>query len=189
MGKFVLRDMTLAIPMGDLTLVCESLVGHQPLGCFCIHSWLLASYNFHPIRRSGRSLFLLGGPGASVPEVVGVTKSFHRLTWGSLCAIGTHVCPRSPPDAIATFRHRGRSEEHTSELQSLRHLVCRLLLEKKKTVATRRRAIYHSRPMLPSQPPQRLLSSRTSCSYIVIGTATSVVVLWAERVCTAHSDT
>src|SRR5262245_62660605 len=27
---------------------------------------------------------------------------------------------------------RKRSEEHTSELQSLRHLVCRLLLEKKK---------------------------------------------------------
>src|SRR5437899_9524165 len=27
---------------------------------------------------------------------------------------------------------RLRSEEHTSELQSLRHLVCRLLLEKKK---------------------------------------------------------
>src|SRR5258705_8175102 len=29
-------------------------------------------------------------------------------------------------------RSRIRSEEHTSELQSLRHLVCRLLLEKKK---------------------------------------------------------
>src|SRR5438045_7171785 len=28
--------------------------------------------------------------------------------------------------------HPPRSEEHTSELQSLRHLVCRLLLEKKK---------------------------------------------------------
>src|SRR5262245_63309177 len=27
---------------------------------------------------------------------------------------------------------KSRSEEHTSELQSLRHLVCRLLLEKKK---------------------------------------------------------
>src|SRR5262245_65694951 len=27
---------------------------------------------------------------------------------------------------------KARSEEHTSELQSLRHLVCRLLLEKKK---------------------------------------------------------
>src|SRR5438045_6699885 len=30
-----------------------------------------------------------------------------------------------------------RSEEHTSELQSLRHLVCRLLLEKKNRQATR----------------------------------------------------
>src|SRR5438045_9550949 len=29
-------------------------------------------------------------------------------------------------------RDGARSEEHTSELQSLRHLVCRLLLEKKK---------------------------------------------------------
>src|ERR1035438_10038343 len=32
--------------------------------------------------------------------------------------------------AAASFEYR--SEEHTSELQSLRHLVCRLLLEKKK---------------------------------------------------------
>src|SRR5437899_9114994 len=30
-----------------------------------------------------------------------------------------------------------RSEEHTSELQSLRHLVCRLLLEKKKKTIQR----------------------------------------------------
>src|SRR5687767_15410707 len=29
-------------------------------------------------------------------------------------------------------RHQERSEEHTSELQSLAYLVCRLLLEKKK---------------------------------------------------------
>src|SRR3989442_4899988 len=29
-------------------------------------------------------------------------------------------------------QHPGRSEEHTSELQSRPHLVCRLLLEKKK---------------------------------------------------------
>src|SRR5262245_64441407 len=32
----------------------------------------------------------------------------------------------------ATAIRAARSEEHTSELQSLRHLVCRLLLEKKK---------------------------------------------------------
>src|SRR5437899_6831454 len=35
--------------------------------------------------------------------------------------------------AIEARRVRTRSEEHTSELQSLRHLVCRLLPEKKKT--------------------------------------------------------
>src|SRR6476659_10257513 len=35
-------------------------------------------------------------------------------------------------------RGGGRSEEHTSELQSLRHLVCRLLLETKKRIRTRR---------------------------------------------------
>src|SRR5471030_3430841 len=33
-------------------------------------------------------------------------------------------------------RRDPRSEEHTSELQSLRHLVCRLLLEKKKKKKT-----------------------------------------------------
>src|SRR5262245_62243803 len=32
----------------------------------------------------------------------------------------------------------GRSEEHTSELQSLRHLVCRLLLEKKNRLPSSR---------------------------------------------------
>src|SRR5947199_2422618 len=33
---------------------------------------------------------------------------------------------------FGTIHEDDRSEEHTSELQSLRHLVCRLLLEKKK---------------------------------------------------------
>src|SRR2546430_13859268 len=37
------------------------------------------------------------------------------------------VCPRM------NFRKACRSEEHTSELQSQSNLVCRLLLEKKKT--------------------------------------------------------
>src|SRR5262245_65018862 len=44
-----------------------------------------------------------------------------------------------PSDHIH-IEHRhgaGRSEEHTSELQSLRHLVCRLLLEKKKKNKTK----------------------------------------------------
>src|SRR5205814_8705585 len=41
--------------------------------------------------------------------------------------------PRRRPPLERRGRSRcRRSEEHTSELQSLRHLVCRLLLEKKK---------------------------------------------------------
>src|SRR5205814_8740882 len=59
-----------------------------------------------------------------------------------------HDAPRSRRSVHAGRPHHGpryrgrceggsvracrRSEEHTSELQSLRHLVCRLLLEKKK---------------------------------------------------------
>src|SRR3989441_9132503 len=39
---------------------------------------------------------------------------------------------------IAVARNRYRSEEHTSELQSLAYLVCRLLLEKKKKKQTKR---------------------------------------------------
>src|SRR2546430_11123107 len=38
---------------------------------------------------------------------------------------------RRPP-AVSAHAVRGRSEEHTSELQSQSNLVCRLLLEKKK---------------------------------------------------------
>src|SRR2546429_7300173 len=37
---------------------------------------------------------------------------------------------------MVEFCNRLRSEEHTSELQSRLHLVCRLLLEKKKQTAT-----------------------------------------------------
>src|SRR5215216_7367813 len=43
-----------------------------------------------------------------------------RRCWGS-------------PRAVSHCGRRLRSEEHTSELQSPDHLVCRLLLEKKKT--------------------------------------------------------
>src|SRR5205814_7182952 len=51
------------------------------------------------------------------------THSPRPGSWGSRTARRAMRC--GPP-------HVGRSEEHTSELQSLRHLVCRLLLEKKK---------------------------------------------------------
>src|SRR2546429_2776283 len=40
--------------------------------------------------------------------------------------------PHPPPRTTSLPRPARRSEEHTSELQSRLHLVCRLLLEKKK---------------------------------------------------------
>src|SRR5205814_7786691 len=51
--------------------------------------------------------------------------------WRRWCSCRSpHGCRRIPSGS--TSRRSCRSEEHTSELQSLRHLVCRLLLEKKK---------------------------------------------------------
>src|SRR2546429_5983635 len=45
-------------------------------------------------------------------------------------------------DMPGRFEEAPRSEEHTSELQSRLHLVCRLLLEKKKTVHIYARYIF-----------------------------------------------
>src|SRR2546423_4145079 len=51
-------------------------------------------------------------------------------------------------DPRARFHPRhavARSEEHTSELQSLAYLVCRLPLEKKKTLTTQRATCHPTR--------------------------------------------
>src|SRR5437899_10061094 len=58
------------------------------------------------------------------------TTLFRSQAWGSLSTSLGHKQVRNHER-----RHGARrSEEHTSELQSLRHLVCRLLLEKKKKI-------------------------------------------------------
>src|SRR5258705_2536696 len=55
-----------------------------------------------------------------------------RSSLGAPVAPLRPASPTSQPSLLGALRQcRGRSEEHTSELQSLRHLVCRLLLEKK----------------------------------------------------------
>src|SRR5205814_7027383 len=58
-------------------------------------------------------------------KLVPLWKSIERFSQDPQTIV---VVPSMSIDAI----NSGRSEEHTSELQSLRHLVCRLLLEKKK---------------------------------------------------------
>src|SRR2546425_7975193 len=58
-------------------------------------------------------------------SLVGALMADLRATWGV----------RDAPEYVRVVRWEAaipRSEEHTSELQSLAYLVCRLLLEKKK---------------------------------------------------------
>src|SRR5258705_3368700 len=61
-----------------------------------------------------------------------------KLTF-TLCAFGATTRNLTRPSELTigyclSCWLENRSEEHTSELQSLRHLVCRLLLEPKKKV-------------------------------------------------------
>src|SRR5438874_5696565 len=69
----------------------------------------------------------------SVPEMRGVVPRSKQLRVVALGRQGESL------DFVATDFHarviqHERSEEHTSELQSRRELVCRLLLEKKKII-------------------------------------------------------
>ena len=61
--------------------------------------------------------------------------------------IGFSLMPLDPTEAsgqaysVGFPQGNGRSEEHTSELQSLTNLVCRLLLEKKKQTKKKKKTI------------------------------------------------
>src|SRR3989442_11673152 len=66
-----------------------------------------------------RSINFLRGTTTSSGPYVNLSLGFHVKTW--------------KPKLRLTYR----SEEHTSELQSRPHLVCRLLLEKKKSPSGR----------------------------------------------------
>src|SRR2546430_7736681 len=81
----------------------------------------------------------LSEAGVATHEIVLSARSYARER-----AVIAALCQRLRPDAVHTHGYRpdvvdagvarqlGRSEEHTSELQSQSNLVCRLLLEKKK---------------------------------------------------------
>src|SRR2546422_1517324 len=78
---------------------------------------------------------LLGGRGAGGGRRGhGLSRSLRvSETMLSILTLSvTPACLRLSVRARFTLSARRRSEEHTSELQSRLHLVCRLLLEKKK---------------------------------------------------------
>src|SRR3712207_7144579 len=81
--------------------------------------------DLHDVRLDRPGLGALGQVG--VPAVVGeLVGRAHDLDQGDEPAVA----------ALADLDDGlGRSEEHTSELQSRQYLVCRLLLEKKKKIS------------------------------------------------------
>src|SRR2546422_7815317 len=92
------------------------------------------------IRRPPRStLFPYTTLFRSLPEVPTIAEAgmpqFSITSWAGL--FGPARMPREVVERLnkefgAAMARAERSEEHTSELQSRLHLVCRLLLEKKK---------------------------------------------------------
>src|SRR2546425_8921018 len=81
-----------------------------------------AGYALRRPLKPGRPLFWRVDASSATTGVVGpITVP----AWAALATL-------SAPGGVNTADDQPRSEEHTSELQSLAYLVCRLLLEKKK---------------------------------------------------------
>src|SRR5437899_5760344 len=73
------------------------------------------------------ALIALKLKGETVEELAGLAQGMRQRAIRINCSHSCFI------DTAGTGSSRAkRSEEHTSELQSLRHLVCRLLLENKK---------------------------------------------------------
>src|SRR5947209_18442210 len=91
----------------------DTLLAAYRSGCF---PWPASGADVAPLDRDARRLARRG----DVPVLPGTDFAVPLMPW---------VSPHPRP---VMGRHP-RSEEHTSELQSRQYLVCRLLLEKKKT--------------------------------------------------------
>src|SRR5262245_47989239 len=76
----------------------------------------------------------------ALPPKADMCSANSYVRFGPNPEVGTTRLPGSNWSSDRSYLCNGdagdRSEEHTSELQSLRHLVCRLLLEKKKNRIT-----------------------------------------------------
>src|SRR5258708_31403441 len=72
-------------------------------------------------------------PDCLLARVVKTRQPESGFSFGVLMAVGAPPLPvHTHLSGFGPRRNSHRSEEHTSELQSPDHLVCRLLLEKKK---------------------------------------------------------
>src|SRR2546422_5710912 len=90
-------------------------------------------------RRDNAPIAITGSPNAVI--------SGHQDPPGTWIGAGG----RSGSASMGAWRSVCRSEEHTSELQSRLHLVCRLLLEKKKLSDSTPRVGRRNNPPFPEQ--------------------------------------
>src|SRR5438552_7503411 len=120
---------------------------------------LIAFVEFGPVNPKSIAILQLAAPGNTASASAGSSprgpSARNRSTWDSAnatppsadpiiapirsrssCA-GSSAASLSANRALVTASWEKRSEEHTSELQSPDHLVCRLLLEKKKRCVRR----------------------------------------------------
>src|SRR5690348_17910866 len=94
------------------------------------------------IRRPPRSTLFPTRRSSDLPAVAKYSRPLSKTMPVTDCISAPYMFDTTPryvwPEPVSTFDQIGslygstRSEEHTSELQSPVHLVCRLLLEKKK---------------------------------------------------------
>src|SRR2546422_7301191 len=107
------------------------------LVAFLVTQWLLYARQTAAIHAARELADLrarranLDGHRADLERRIRAAESRAVLVPRAQARLGLHL--PSDSEIVLVPAPSGRSEEHTSELQSRLHLVCRLLLEKKKT--------------------------------------------------------
>src|SRR5690625_5876373 len=134
--------MTCAVPL-FVSLMWVSSVRQYSRSC----QDLMAKLGFHVPRWRLRQPVRPGGFDHLCPGVL--------QNCGSRWMQPAHLAPAGPGSSPGTWNNLQsanrprilRSEEHTSELQSRGHLVCRLLLEKKKKQTTNSQHAHYKYPI------------------------------------------
>src|SRR6266568_6135820 len=139
------------IKPGSTKMIDESVPAAEATVCTILFSWMVASRNprriaieitaagidVEKVRPALRPKYTLAAVNTSVMTIPMISprmvSSARIFAWDCVvrpfrlqARLKEHWCY-----ALPVFALRARSEEHTSELQSQFHLVCRLLLEKK----------------------------------------------------------
>src|SRR5205814_10640053 len=110
--------------VSESVFFCVNATATSEIYTLSLHDALpILASTLSPRRPGALALDLAAGPGR---HALYLAELGYRVSAWDIAEVGLQV-----------MRDELRSEEHTSELQSLRHLVCRLLLEKKNKRATR----------------------------------------------------